>query len=471
MMKEQLIINRGFSLVEILIGLAVMAIGVSGALVLISQQQFLASDKEQAVQAQALASEGLEAVRAINQKNWDDLTVGEHGLSFSGGEWQFSGSEDLNGIFARKIIINNLDSRTKQIVSRIEWEDNSNIELLMVLTDWQGIIESGGDPGSGDPGLSGDWSNPQTLISVDIGAGRKGTDVVVENSKVYISSVASDPDKNDLSIYDVSTPSNPVLLGELNTDGKGINSLALSGDELYAASPDNEQEFLIINISNPNSPSVISQLDLGDSKDAISIFYLDDFVYLGRKEGDNIGELVIIDVSNSTNPQVSSVIEIDKDLKDIFVLGQRAYLAVDDDENTLTIFDVSNPALPQEIGDLDIGGQNGRSVFVQTDSRVFLGTDSKFYALDAASSSNISIRGSIDILADINDITVVGNFAFLATSKANSEFITLNATDPTDIQKVSSFNFPQHATGVDYENNLIFVSVRSNDALRIITSQ
>ena len=34
----------------------------------------------------------------------------------------------------------------------------------------------------------------------------------------------------------------------------------------------------------------------------------------------------------------------------------------------------------------------------------------------------------------------------------------------------SSFNFPQVATGVDYEDNLVYVSVRSNDALRIITS-
>lgn len=475
MKKEQLIISQGFSLVEILVGLAILSIGVTSALVLISQQQFLAVNKEENFRAQALASEGLEAVKAIAQKDWSSLTEGEHGLIFSSGEWQFSGNQDLNDIFTRKIIIIEVDSKTKQVTSQIEWaaasQQNFNIKLLTILTDWEVVLESGGSPESGDSGLSGDWSNPQTLISTDLGAGRKGTDVAVENSIVYISSIASDPDKKDLSIYDVSAPSNPVLLGELDIGGRGINSLALNGNELYAASPDNDREFVVINVSDPASPTKITQLDIGGNVDVLSIFYSDNFVYLGRKDNDSFEELVIIDVSNPANPQIQSTWETDEDVEDIFVLNQRAYLAINNDNKTLTVIDISNQSSPQEIGVLSIGAQEGKSIFIQTDSRVFLGTDSKFYALDTASSSNISIRGSIDIWADINDIVVVGNFAFLATSNANKEFIALDITDPTNIQQISSFNFPQHATGIDYENNLIFVSVRSNDALRIITSQ
>ncbi|GAH25486.1 unnamed protein product, partial [marine sediment metagenome] len=45
-----------------------------------------------------------------------------------------------------------------------------------------------------------------------------------------------------------------------------------------------------------------------------------------------------------------------------------------------------------------------------------------------------------------------------------------NISNPGNIELWSSFNFPQVATGIDYEDNVVYVSVRSNDALRIITS-
>lgn len=450
---------------EILIGLAVFAIGVSSGLILISQHQFLAADKEKNIRAQSLSSEGLEAVKAIAQKNWSSLMAGEHGLVFSNGEWQFSGSWDTNDIFTRKIVIADIDSKTKQITSRAEW-NSGEVELSLLLTDWKSVLGSGGSPGSGDTGLSGNWANPQTLSSIDLGAGREGTDVIIENNKVYVSSIASSQSKKDLSIFNVSNPSSPSLLGELETGGNGINSLALNGNYLYAVSSDNDKEFMVIDVSNPSSPVKVSQLDLDGTVDALSVFYDNNIVYIGRNE------LVAINVSNPLSPQILSTIPIMADVKDIFVLGNRAYLAVDDDSGkTMIIINVSNPSSLQNIGFWNVSGQEGESVFVQTDSRVFLGTENKFYALDATNISNITSRGSINIYDSVNDIVAVGNFAFLATGNANKEFIALNVADPANIQQISSFNFPQQATGVDYENNLIFVSVKSNDALRIITSQ
>src|SRR3989338_6537830 len=277
--------EQGFSLVEIVIGLAIFAVGASSILFLITQQQFLVSNKEQTMRAQAFVSEGLEATKAIAQKNWAALTVGNHGLAFANNEWQFSGAQDSSGIFVRKIIITDIDSKSKQIISQAEWGITSQkfkVETPLILTNWESVVDGGGGPGSGDSGLSGDWANPQTLTSVDLGAGRNGTDVVVENNKVYISSTASDDAKKDLSIYDVSAPAAPVLLGELEINGKGINSLALSGNELFAASSENNQEFMVINVSNPSSPTKITQIDLEGDSNALSIFYADNFIYLGR---------------------------------------------------------------------------------------------------------------------------------------------------------------------------------------------
>ena len=260
-------------------------------------------------------------------------------------------------------------------------------------------------------------------------------------------------------------------MGELEINGKGINSLALSGNELFAASSENNQEFMVINVSNPSSPTKITQIDLEGDSNALSIFYADNFIYLGREKTASVNEFIIIDVNNPFAPQIRSQLETNASVEDIFVLEQKAYLANDSESKALSIINISNPDAPQEIGALNIAGEEGKSVFAQTPSRVFLGTENDFIILDATNPLNIINRGSINISANINDIVAVGNYAFLATSHANKEFITLNVATTTSIQQISSFNFPQQATGVSYENNLIFVSVRSNDALRIITSQ
>jgi hypothetical protein len=95
----------------------------------------------------------------------------------------------------------------------------------------------------------------------------------------------------------------------------------------------------------------------------------------------------------------------------------------------------------------------------------------EFHILDISSSSLPQNLGSKDIGADVNDLRIRDNLAFLATADSNKEFQVWNISDPTNITLWSSFNFPQVATGIDYEDNVVYVSVRSNDALRIITSQ
>lgn len=71
--------------------------------------------------------------------------------------------------------------------------------------------------------------------------------------------------------------------------------------------------------------------------------------------------------------------------------------------------------------------------------------------------------------AKVNGVRVSGRFAFLATEDSNEEFQVLDISNPASIPApVSTYNFPQEATGVDFENNIIYSSVRSNDGLRII---
>jgi len=95
----------------------------------------------------------------------------------------------------------------------------------------------------------------------------------------------------------------------------------------------------------------------------------------------------------------------------------------------------------------------------------------EFHIFDISTSTAILDLGSKDIAANVNGVLTRDYLAFLATDDPNKELQIWEISNPANINLWASFNFPQVATDIDYEDNFVYVSVRSNDALRIITSQ
>jgi uncharacterized secreted protein with C-terminal beta-propeller domain len=298
------------------------------------------------------------------------------------------------------------------------------------------------------------------------------------NKIVFISTEASTESKPDFLIVDATDGQNPFIVTELNT-GKGLNAIDVSGDFAYVANNDDDVSHLqVIDVSNLNDPSVASSFWFTDAGEAMAVFYLDGKVYVGtEKEGDG-AEFHIVDVSSPYSPAFVGDLEIGEDVNGIFVKNDKAYLATGD-SNELIIVDITDPADPSTYSSFDAPGdsEDGKTVHI-AGSKLYLGrlvggkhsSHHEFHILDVADPLNPSNLGSVDLGASLNDISVRNNLAFLATSLSNNEFQVWDVTDPAAPTLFSAFNFPQIATGIDFEDNLVYVSVRSNDALRIITS-
>jgi hypothetical protein len=147
-------------------------------------------------------------------------------------------------------------------------------------------------------------------------------------------------------------------------------------------------------------------------------------------------------------------------------------------ETELEIFDVSTPSSVTLIGGFDAPGnsEDGQGLDL-VGNKLYLGrtlgashtNHSEFHIVDVINPAAISNLGDKDLAADLNDLRIRESLAFLATSDSK-EFQVWNISDQANPVLWSSFNFPQIASGVDYEDNFVYVSARSNDALRILTS-
>ncbi len=472
--------RKGQSLIEILIAVAIFTTVVGAVTIAFSGGQISSVDAEKAINAGEYAVEGREAVRSISNRSWNELTDGVYGLKFVNGEWTFSGASDARGDFTRTVSIASLDSNTKIATTTIAWTSgpfrNQETEIVEQLMRWsnpvQGVCKIGP--------LAGDWAHPQSIGSGDIGAGNSGTDVVVKLPYVYVSGTAATGAKHDIFVFDVSNPIQPNMVRSLDIGSGGINSLFLKGNYLYAASPNDSKELIIFDISNPLNINQAGFYNLPGSADAISVYVFSDTATIGRTESAT-NELTFLNVSNPVSPQIISEISTGGNIYDFTASGDRLYFTSQQSDPDIWVYDISNPLNPSFVTNYDIPGTTEDiSLFIQESSagggtlNILDGNiQNEMIVIGATTtlSSGWYVRDRLGVLGDPNDIVCVeGELAFLATTNSNKEFLILNITDPDNITEYAYLNFPQSGSGIDFVDNKVFMSVRSNDSLRIITA-
>lgn len=481
--KKQIFSRSGQSLVDILIGLALITLGIGFATILVFGGQSVLVDRVNETEARELARAGLNGATLIVKKNWENTIDGNYGIIFDNGKWIFSGTSTKTGIYTIKISVKTLSIDEKEIKSTVSWEADPQrtltVEFVTLVTNWSESILTGGDTGGGAP--SGDWQNPRILGSIDLGdkgTGSAVTDLDVKNKIIYMTSAASDPKKPDFWIIDATNAQNPLIKSSIDT-GPSLNAVDVAGNYAYVANNATDAQLQIIDVSDINNPLVLVSFQLpnvsGENALGNAIFYYDRKIYIGTKKAKG-PEFHIIDVTDPVNPSTIGSFEINEDINDIFVKGNTAYLATSEKNQELIILDVKDPSNVLKISSYNAPGTDSEGKTVQLLSgKIYLGrlhdSNDELHIIDLSDPAFPQNLGSKRIDADVNDLRVKGFLAFLATSYANREFQIWNIDDPTNITLWSSLNFSQVATGIDYEDNVVYVSVRSNDALRIITSQ
>lgn len=153
--------HMGNSMIEVIIAMALLLMFTIAFL----QMSISGSDGDfrarKISEANAFARQGLEAARSIAEQDFQQLTVGNHGIGIAGSVYAFSGSTNSTNGYTRTVTVDlvrrnaasdivqsggDIDYDTRSVSSKVEWMEGARARstlLTTYLTDWRKIPLAG----------------------------------------------------------------------------------------------------------------------------------------------------------------------------------------------------------------------------------------------------------------------------------------------------------------------------------------
>lgn len=167
---------------------------------------------------------------------------------------------------------------------------------------------------------------------------RKDTSTGKEYIYLGLTKTVSGPEFN---IIDVTDKVNPIWKGGYSV-GNTVNSIYIKGNYAYIATP-NTENLTIINISTPSNPTRVGGYAPTGGSNGESVYVVGNSVYLGRTFGTN--EFYILNASTPSNPSLTAQKNIGSgSLTSINSIFVRDYLAFMITGAKFEVWNISDPS-------------------------------------------------------------------------------------------------------------------------------
>ena len=241
---------------------------------------------------------------------------------------------------------------------------------------------------------------------------------------LFVGVESTDTKKDDtVFVFDIKdTTRAPRYLASIDNNPastKGVNAIKVAGAYVYAASA-YDATLHIFDVSDPYHINLIKDYTIPTSSAGSSLFYKDGYVYLGSSKSNTGLELNILDVHDPHTPLWVGGYEVGAIVQEIYSVHGYAYLATDSTTRDLIVLDVHDPANPVSVTTYNASNPHSASMYVRGDT-IFLGLTPSFGApevriLDISQPSSVIPIASIGIGASAVGILVRNTLMFVLTS-------------------------------------------------------
>jgi len=289
--------------------------------------------------------------------------------------------------------------------------------------------------------------------------GNSPTDVYVTEDYLY----TIDDENNGMSIFDISSPYNPVLLGFIAT-GSDPTSITVSGNYAYVVDGESDN-LVIIDISTPSSPFITGSVTTENYPQAVTI--QSNYVYILSASG----YMEVIDVLNPYSPTITGSIGtgVNSYPVSLTVRGNYAYVLNYDLDNML-IIDITTPSSPSQVGTVPTGHSpwaitaSGQYLYVLNDS------DHTMSIYSITNPSNPLLITSIGTGDNTypSDAAVYGNFAYVVNAGGVNNMCIFDISTPSAPFLANSIETSGSPVSIAVSENFAFIVNFGGNDLEII---
>ena len=226
-------------------------------------------------------------------------------------------------------------------------------------------------------------------------------------------------------ILDVSTSTQPVMVGYSDVVTNYVNDIAIVGNHAYLLDGD----LHIFDITNPVAPIKVGYL--ATPGDANSVKVAGTLAYIA----DGQAGLRIVNVADPAHPVLIGSYPISGIVWDAVPIGNKVYLAVDGSPEVLQVFDVSNPAAPVKLGAFSIPpascSQGARDVKIVGNLAYLAAICSGLRIVNVSDPTAMVEVGSYPYIVYAHDVAVAGNYAYVADTGPGHAINVIDVSNPS----------------------------------------
>lgn len=279
-----------------------------------------------------------------------------------------------------------------------------------------------------------------------IGTYSRTMDVDVDGNYVY--TINGNPnsfngaDQNYFIVYDRTSPNDLHEVGRVSLM-KMPWTMHVSNGYAYLAAGE-YGGLIVVDISIPTQPTIVySSTSLGRFSE---LFVRGDRLYANNESNE---EFHIVDISNPNEPALISTIPNPGTPRGVEVVGNYAYIISDG----LKVIDISNENAPVQVAQLSFTASQRLDVI---ESKLYAATSTGFVIVDISNPLNPNIIGTQTVAGGASyDIRVITNFAYVTTD--NVGLHVYDVTNPNQIVEVDFVPFSVVVRS-DIEDNFIYTA-------------
>lgn len=246
-----------------------------------------------------------------------------------------------------------------------------------------------------------------------------------------------------LSVFDISNPTNPILLNTRSLIANWWSEMDIDGDRLYLSIED--FGISIFDISNP-SPVLISRIGAGGGPNGVVARGQLIFVAVGY------AGFAIVDVLFPSHPLTVFTFNTQGNATDVAIEENYAY--VTDGLAGLLIFDISDPANSRVVGSVATHGFANR--IAVSGSYAYIANKENLSIVDVTNPARPTVVGTYDTPVNAFNVAVSGSLAYVAD--LNSGMIILDVSNPATPILVDSQHPPEGAFEIHLLGNHAYVA-------------